>query len=81
MEESGFPAGEVRLLDEEPLAGTVTDVAGEATVIQPIDEDSFDRAWALRIFCRFAELRCEKARFGQRRGKAGATVDRFNRRS
>ena len=28
MEESGFPAGEIRLLDEELAAGTLTEVGG-----------------------------------------------------
>jgi aspartate-semialdehyde dehydrogenase len=42
LEESGFPAGEVRLFDEEPLAGTLTGLAGEAAVIQPIEPGSFD---------------------------------------
>lgn len=33
LEESGFPASEVRLFDEEPLAGTLTGVAGEQQAI------------------------------------------------
>jgi aspartate-semialdehyde dehydrogenase len=43
IEQSGFPVGEVRLLDEELAAGTLTDVAGEPAVIQRIDKFSFDK--------------------------------------
>ena len=43
IEESAFPVGEVRLLDEELAAGTVTEVAGEAAIVLPIDETSFER--------------------------------------
>ena len=66
MEESGFPAGEVRLFDEEPLAGTLTEVAGEAALIQAIDEDSFK---GLR-FVFFAGSRAFARRHGRpRRGR------------
>ena len=43
IEESGFPAGEVRLFDEEFAAGALTEVAGEPAVVQAIDESSFVR--------------------------------------
>src|ERR1700676_2678824 len=43
LEDSGFPAGEIRLLDEEFAAGTLTDVAGEPAIIQTVDENSFER--------------------------------------
>ena len=42
MEESAFPVGEIRLLDEEFAAGTLTDLAGEPAIIQPVDASSFD---------------------------------------
>lgn len=42
-EESGFPAGEIRLIDEELAVGTLTDVGGEPAVIQGVDETSFQR--------------------------------------
>jgi aspartate-semialdehyde dehydrogenase len=70
MEESGFPAGEVRLFDEEPLAGTLTEVAGEAAVIQSVDEDSFK---GLR-FVFFAGSRAFARRHGPVAGRVGATV-------
>jgi len=41
LEESRFASWEIRLVDEEIAAGTLTEAAGEATVIQSIDEDSF----------------------------------------
>ncbi|MBS1842302.1 MAG: hypothetical protein JSS69_07700 [Acidobacteria bacterium] len=44
LEESRFAAADFRLVDEELAAGTLTEAAGEAAVIQPVEEDSFDRA-------------------------------------
>ena len=44
LEESRFAAADFRLLDEETAAGTLTEAGGEATVIQPVEEGSFDRA-------------------------------------
>lgn len=70
LEESGFPFGEVRLFDEEPVAGTLTGVAGEAAVIQAIDEDSFK---GLR-FVFFAGSRAFAKRHGLAAAGAGATV-------
>jgi len=43
IEQSGFPAGEVRLFDEELAAGTLTEFAGEPAVVQRIDSSSFDK--------------------------------------
>jgi aspartate-semialdehyde dehydrogenase len=43
LEESGFPASEIRLLDEEIVAGTLTKAGGEPAVIETVNEDSFDR--------------------------------------
>src|ERR1700687_2835895 len=43
LEESSFPASEVRLLDEEIVAGTLTEAGGEPAVIETVDEDSFER--------------------------------------
>ena len=44
MEENAFPAGEIRLVDEEFAAGTLTELAGEPAVVQALDESSFDGA-------------------------------------
>jgi aspartate-semialdehyde dehydrogenase len=70
MEESGFPAGEVRLFDEEPVAGMLTAVGGEAALIQAVDQDSFR---GLR-FVFFAGSRAFTRRHGAAAARAGATV-------
>jgi aspartate-semialdehyde dehydrogenase len=44
LEESRFAAADFRLVDEELAAGTLTEAAGEAALIRPVEEDSFDRA-------------------------------------
>jgi aspartate-semialdehyde dehydrogenase len=44
LEESKFADWDFRLLDEEAAAGTLTEAGGEAAVIQPVEEGSFDRA-------------------------------------
>ena len=44
LEESRFAGREFRLLDEEILAGTLTEAGGEPAVIQPVEEGSFDKA-------------------------------------
>jgi len=41
LEESRFGGWDLRLVDEEIAAGTLTEAGGEAAVIQSIDEDSF----------------------------------------
>lgn len=44
LEESTFAGWDLRLLDEEDAAGTLTEAGGEPVVIQPVDEGSFERA-------------------------------------
>jgi len=44
LEESRFAAADFRLLDEEIAAGTLTEAGGEAAVIQPVEEESFNHA-------------------------------------
>src|SRR5260370_7531793 len=44
LEESRFAAWDFSLLDEEASAGTLTEAAGEAAIIQPVEEASFSRA-------------------------------------
>lgn len=41
LEEGRFTGADLRLLDEEILAGTLTDAGGEPAVVQAIEEDSF----------------------------------------
>jgi len=47
LEESRFAASDFRLVDEETAAGTLTEAGGEAAVIQPVEEDSFSKAWTV----------------------------------
>ncbi len=41
LEDTGFPAEEIRLLDEDITAGTLTEAGGEPAVVQAVDELSF----------------------------------------
>ncbi|HLJ23618.1 MAG TPA: Asd/ArgC dimerization domain-containing protein [Candidatus Acidoferrales bacterium] len=43
LEESGFPASDIRLLDEEFVAGTLTEAGGEPAVIETVNAESFER--------------------------------------
>jgi aspartate-semialdehyde dehydrogenase len=70
IDESGFPAGEVRLLDEELAAGTLAEVAGEPVIVQPVDEASFERTRFV-FFTGSPAFAAAHARSAQR---AGATV-------
>lgn len=44
LEESRFAGREFRLVDEEILAGTLTEAGGKPAVIQPVEEGSFEKA-------------------------------------
>ncbi len=44
LEESRFAGWDFRLVDEEIVAGTLTEAGGEATVIQRVEEDTFHGA-------------------------------------
>jgi aspartate-semialdehyde dehydrogenase len=70
LEERGFPATDMRLLDDEVVDGTLTESGGEPLVIQGIDEESFDAV-------RFAFLAGDYdlgQRHWQQAARAGATV-------
>lgn len=41
LEESRFAGWDLRLVDEQEAAGTLTEAGGEAAVIQPVEEDTF----------------------------------------
>jgi aspartate-semialdehyde dehydrogenase len=43
LEEANFPSVDIRLLDEEIVAGTLTEAGGEPAVIETVTEDSFER--------------------------------------
>lgn len=70
LEDGSFPAAEIRLFDEEFAAGTLTKAAGEATLIESIDEESFDRV----RFVFFAGTPAFSARHWEAAERAGATV-------
>lgn len=70
LEEGGFPAGEIRLVDEELASGTLTEVAGEPAVVQSINESSFE---GLR-FVFFAGSPAFAAQHGPAADRAGASV-------
>jgi len=44
LEESRFAGWDLRLVDEDLAAGTLTAAAGEPAVIQPVEEGTFERA-------------------------------------
>src|ERR1700687_3765224 len=43
LEEANFPSVDIRLLDEEIVAGTLTEAGGEPAVIETVSEDRFER--------------------------------------
>jgi aspartate-semialdehyde dehydrogenase len=77
LEESRFAGWDLRLVDEEDVAGTLTEAAGEATLIQRIEEDTFHGA-------RYAFLTGSREFAKQCSGpakEAGATILDFSRAS
>lgn len=70
LEEANFPASEIRLLDEEFVAGTLTEAGGEPAVIETVDEDSFERV----RFAFFTGSPGFSVRHGNEARRAGATV-------
>src|SRR5579864_2790250 len=70
LEERNFPTGDVILLDESVMAGTLTEAAGEPTFIRALEEDSFEHA----NFVFFAGTAADAERNWQAARKAGATV-------
>jgi aspartate-semialdehyde dehydrogenase len=70
LEESNFAASEIRLFDEEFVAGTLTEAGGEPAVIETLDEDSFE----LVRFAFFTGSPGFAVRHGSEAQRAGATV-------
>ena len=70
LEESRFAGWDLRLVDEELVAGTLTEAGGEATLIQKVEDDTFHgaRYAFLTGSVEFAKSCVEPAR------QAGATV-------
>jgi len=70
LEEGGFGASEIQLVDEDLAAGTLTEVAGEPAVVQSIDESSLE---GLR-FVFFTGSPAFAAKYGPVADRAGASV-------
>ncbi len=70
LEDANFPASEIRLLDEEIVAGTLTEAGGEPAVIETVSEDSFERV----RFAFFTGTPGFSVRHGSEARRAGATV-------
>jgi aspartate-semialdehyde dehydrogenase len=70
LEDRNFPAGEIVLLDEPVLAGTLTEAGGEATFVRALDEDSFEKA----AFAFFAGSAQDAERNWQAAERSGARV-------
>jgi aspartate-semialdehyde dehydrogenase len=70
LEDRNFPAGEIVLLDEPVLAGTLTEAGGEPTFIRALDEDSFEEA----AFAFFAGSAQDAERNWQGAERSGARV-------
>ena len=77
LEESRFAGWDLRLVDEEDVAGTLTQAAGEAALIQRIEEDTFHgaRFAFLTGSIEFAKQCIPPAK------EAGATILDFSRAS
>jgi aspartate-semialdehyde dehydrogenase len=70
LEDSAFPASDIRLVDEELAAGTLTEAGGEPALIETVEEDTFDRM-RFAFFTGSAEFSKRHAAEARR---AGATV-------
>jgi len=70
LDDSSFPAAEIRLLDEDIAVGTLTAAGGEPALIQAVDEDSFK---GIR-FVFFTGTPAFTARHWEAAQRAGATL-------
>ena len=70
LEERNFPAGDIVLLDEPALAGTLTEAGGEPTFIRALEADSFEEA----RFVFFTGSQQDAARNWPAAQRSGATV-------
>jgi aspartate-semialdehyde dehydrogenase len=70
LEDRNFPAGEIILLDESVLAGTLTEAGGEPTFIRELAEDSFEGV----RFAFFAGTAADAERNWPAAQRAGVTV-------
>ena len=75
LEESLFATWDLRLVDEEDVAGTLTEAAGEAAFIQRVDEDTFHGA--KYVFLTGSSAFAKRCLAPSR--EAGATIIDFSR--
>src|SRR5882724_7430761 len=62
LEESKFAGWDLRLVDEEVAAGTLTEAGGEPAVILPVEEGSFEKAQIV-FFAGSSDLRSRTSRW------------------
>jgi aspartate-semialdehyde dehydrogenase len=72
LEESRFAGAEFRLVDEQLVAGTLTEAGGEPAVIQPVEDGTFDRAGKV-FFTGSAEF--TRANLGAARAAKAKIID------
>ena len=72
LEESHFPATDIRLVDEEFVAGTLTEAGGEPAIIETVNEDSFERV-RFAFFTGSPEF--SKRHVGEARRAGAAVID------
>src|SRR3989475_2601623 len=70
LEESRFAGWDFRLVDEEVVAGTLTEAGGEPAVIQPVEEGSFEKA-RLVVFAGSSGVHRKNFEPASRRGAHG----------
>ncbi len=70
IQERSFPASDVRLIDDDVVAGTLTEAGGEPAFIRAMAEDSFERV----EFAFFAGRPEFTIRHWEQAARAGATV-------
>lgn len=70
IQERSFPSSDVRLMDDDVAAGTLTEAGGEPAFIQALAEDSFERV----EFAFFAGRAESTIRHWEQAARAGATV-------
>jgi aspartate-semialdehyde dehydrogenase len=70
LEERNFPSGEIVLLDEPVMAGTLTEAGGEPAFIRALDEESFEGA----RFAFFTGSQADAEQNWKAAQRSGATV-------
>jgi aspartate-semialdehyde dehydrogenase len=77
LEESRFAGWDLRLVDEEVAAGTLTEAGGEPAVIQPVEEGTFEKARFI-FFAGSFDFSVENLDTAQRSGAAVIDLSGFS---